>query len=31
MQDAEELLIAYQPGQWLSFFNTADDGSPINQ
>ena len=28
--DAEDPLMAFEPGQWLSFFNTDDDGTPIN-
>jgi len=30
MADAEETIMAYQRGQWLSFCNTDDDGTPIN-
>jgi hypothetical protein len=30
MANAEETIMAYQPGQWLSFCNTDDDGTPIN-
>jgi hypothetical protein len=31
MADAEDLLMAYQPSEWRSFFNIGEDGSPINQ
>jgi hypothetical protein len=31
MADAEDLLMAYQPSEWRSFLNIAEDGSPINQ